>query len=99
MPDLLLTLHCAARDGDALVEALRAVCRAPVHVRAETVRGWQFDDAGTAEHVSGELKRTTLELLVDADAVPALLRAVSEARRALPVRWRTTPLIDHGRIA
>lgn len=99
MSDLLFTLHCAVRDSEALAEAIRAVSRSPIHVRAESVRGQDYGDAGTAEKVSGELKRITLELIVNADAVPALLKAAKEARRDLPVRWRTTPLLDHGRIA
>ncbi len=98
MPDLLFTLHCAVRDSEALIDAVRAVCPAPIHVRADTVRGRQFDDAGTAERVSGALRRTTLEVVVSADDVPALLAAITQARRDLPVRWRTMPLIDHGRI-
>lgn len=99
MPDLLFTLHCATRDTEALLEAIRTVSLCPIHVRGEAVRGHDFGDAGTAERVSGELKRTTLELIVGDDAVPALLRAAKEARRDLPIRWRTTPLLDHGRIA
>ena len=99
MPDLLFTLHCATRDTELLVDAIRAVSPTPIHVRGDAVRGRDFGDAGTAERVSGELKRSTLELIVSADAVPDLLRTVKDARRDLPVRWRTTPLLDHGRIA
>ena len=99
MPDLLFTLHCAVPDAEALIDAIRTVSRAPIHIRAEAVRGRDFDDAGTAERVSGELKRTTVELIVGEDMVPDLLRAVKEARHDLPVRWRTVPLVDQGRIA
>lgn len=99
MPDLLFTLHCAVRDTEALIEALRGVSETPIHLWTESVRGRDFGDAGTAEQVSGELKRTTLELIVSEDAMPDLLDAVSNARHGLPVRWRTTPLIDYGRIA
>lgn len=99
MPDLLFTLHCAVPDTESLIDAIRAVSRAPIHIRAEAVRGRDFGDAGTAERVSGELKRTTLELIVGEDTVPDLLRAAKEARRDLPVRWRTVPLVDQGRIA
>lgn len=99
MPDLLFTLHCAVRDTEALIAAIRTISLAPIHIRAESVRGRDFGDAGTAERVSGELKRTALELIAGDDAVPGLLRAVTEARRELPVRWRTIPIIDQGRIA
>jgi len=99
MPDVLLSLHCATRDTDAVVEALRSTCRAPLHLRAEAVRGRDFDDAATAEKVSGELKRTTLEIVVADHLVDQLLQLVATSRRELPVRWRTTPVIDQGRIA
>lgn len=99
MSDLLFTLHCAVRDTEALLVAIRTVSPAPIHICAESVRGQDYGDAGTAEKVSGELKRATLELIVGADRMPDLLHAVEEARRDLPVRWRTTCLLDHGRIA
>ena len=99
MLDLLLTLHCAVRDADMVIAALRAVSPAPIHIRSDAVRGWQFDDASTAERVSGELKRTTLELIIGESILPEALRAVTQARCELPVRWRTAPLLDHGRIA
>ncbi|WP_204280045.1 hypothetical protein, partial [Raoultella ornithinolytica] len=60
MPDLLFTLHCAVPDAEGLIDSIRAISRAPIHIRAENVRGRDFDDAGTAERVSGELKRTTI---------------------------------------
>ncbi len=99
MSDVLLTLHCAVHDTEAVVEAVRAVCQVPLHLRAEAVRGRDFGDAGTAEKVSGALKRTTLEVVIDEHMIPDLLRRVHASRRELPVRWRTTPLIDQGRIA
>ncbi len=99
MPDVLLVLHCAVRDTDAIVEALRPACPSPLHVQSETVRGRDFSDAVTAEKVSGELRRTRLEVVVDDRLVADLVRLVQTSRRALPVRWRTTPVIDQGRIA
>ena len=99
MPDVLLVLHCAVRDTEAVVEAVRGACRAPLHLQAEAVRGRDFDDAATAEKVSGELRRTRLEVVVDDTLVADLVRRVETSRRELPVRWRTTPVIDQGRIA
>lgn len=99
MSDLLFTLHCASRDTEALVKAIRALSPAPIHVRAESVRGRDFSDAGTAERVSGELKRTVLELIVAEDELAPLLDSIRRARRDLSVRWRTSAVLDHGRMA
>lgn len=99
MSEVLLTLHCAVQDNDAVVEALRGACQAPLHVRAEAVRGRDFGDAATGEKVTGELRRTALEVMVAHEAVAGLLRCVEASRHQLPIRWRITPIIDHGRIA
>lgn len=99
MPDILFTAHCAIRDQGAVVEAIRSCSPAPIHVRTEAVRGRDFSDAGTAERVSGELRRAAIELIIDRQDLPALLESLRAARRDLSLRWRTTPLLDHGRIA
>lgn len=99
MADLLFTLHCADRDAESLVEAIRAVTGTPIQIRGETVRGRDYGDAGIAEQVSGRLRRSVLELVIGADLLPDLLRAVTASRHALPVRWRSVAILDHGRIA
>jgi hypothetical protein len=99
MTAVLLRLTCAAADAEPLVEALRAHSGAPIHVREEMVRGLDFADAGTAERVTGALRRAAIELVVAADEVAHLTAAVETARRRLPVRWITLPVIGQGRIA
>ena len=99
MSDVLLVLHCAVRDTEAVVEAMREACQAPLHLQSEAVRGRDFGDAATAEKVSGELRRTRVEVIVEERLVADLVRLVQTSRRTLPVRWRTTPVVDQGRIA
>ncbi len=99
MSNVLLSFACAAADGEPIVEALRAVSSAPIHVRDEIVRGLDFADAGTAERVTGALRRVAIELVVAEDDVPALVAAVEASRRRLPVRWMTLPVREMGRLA
>lgn len=99
MPDILLTFHCAVRDTDILVAAIRAVAPAPVHITEKTVRGRDFGDASTAEQVAGRLQRNALELIVGDEMLPDLIRAVTEAKRDLPVRWHAVSVLTRGRIA
>ena len=99
MPDILVTFHCATRDTDVVVAAIRAVSRAPVHITEKTVRGLDFGDASTAEQVAGRLQRSALALIVGDDMMPDLIRAVTEAKRDLPVRWHAVPVLARGRIA
>ncbi len=99
MSDLLLTFHCATRDVEPVVAALRAVSQAPIHVQDVAVRGRDFSDARTAERVTGNLDRSAIELIVADDAMTELVKVVAESRRELPVRWRATPIIARGRLA
>lgn len=98
MAELLLTLHCARLDVEAVVEAVRAVSRVPVHVRDEAVHGRDFGDASTAERVTGELRRAAVELVVAGEDVAAVVEAARTARRRLPVRWHTVAVVASGRI-
>lgn len=99
MPDLLLTFHCASRDTETIVEAIRAATRAPTHVREEAVRGRDFSDARTTEQVTGNLRRSAIELIVTDNGLEDVIRAVTDSRHRQPVRWRTLPVSRHGRIA
>ncbi|PZO89130.1 MAG: DUF3240 domain-containing protein [Sphingomonas sanxanigenens] len=95
---IVLRLTCATADADPVVDALRAVSTAPIQVQDEVVRGLDFTDAGTAEHVTGALRRVAIELLADADDVPALVKAAELSRRRFPVRWMTLPVLEAGRL-
>ncbi|VXC99525.1 DUF3240 family protein [Sphingomonas sp. 8AM] len=99
MSSVLLRFAGAAGDAEPIVEALRARSSVPIHVRDEIVRGLDFADAGTAERVTGALRRVAIELLAATDDVPALVAAVDASRRRLPVRWMTLPVGDMGRLA
>lgn len=99
MSSVLLRFAGAAGDAEPIVEALRAISPAPIHVRDEIVRGLDFADAGTAERVTGALRRVAVELLVAEAEVAALVAAVAGSRRRLPVRWMTLPVHDMGRLA
>ena len=99
MPDQLLTFHCAIRDTETIVEAIRTIARTPIHVREEAVRGRDFSDAQTAEQVTGNLRRSAVELIVAETAVEDVIRAVTDSRHERPVRWRALPVVSHGRIA
>jgi hypothetical protein len=98
VPEVLLTFHCAPVDAEIIAAAIRALSRAPLHIREETVRGRDFADATTTERVTGRLRRSTLELIVEEAAVASLVEAVGEAKRSLPVRWRTVSIAARGRI-
>src|SRR3546814_13278334 len=98
MADILLTFHCASHDADSVTDALRAACDAPIHIAEQAVRGWDFGDASTAERVSGLLRRSALELIVDEGALGALVGAVTQSKRSLPVRWHAVPVSARGRI-
>ena len=99
MPDLFLTFHCAIRDTETIVEAIRTVARAPIHVREEAVRGRDFSDARTAEQVTGNLRRSAVELIVADTAREDVIRAVTDSRHERPVRWHALSVVSHGRIA
>ncbi|WP_420141199.1 DUF3240 family protein [Sphingomonas sp.] len=96
---VLLSLACASADVEPIVDALRALYSAPIHVREESVRGLDFADAGTAERVSGALRRSAIELTVDRAEVERLVEAVAGSRRRLPVRWVALPVLQEGRLA
>ncbi|PZU11515.1 DUF3240 family protein [Sphingomonas sp.] len=97
--DVLLRLTCATGDVDPLVDALRAVSAPPIHVRDEMVRGLDFADAGTAERVTGALRRSAIELTVHDRDLDRLIDAAAGTRRRLPVRWIVLPVLRGGRIA
>lgn len=97
MPDILLTLHCASADTDAIIEAIRGASRAPIHVRAEAVHGRDFADARTAEQVTATLKRSAIECVEDALRIDAIIEAAASAKRRSPVRWHQTPILARGR--
>ena len=96
---VMLSLACATIDVDAIVDAVRAVCAAPIHVRDETVRSTDFADAGTAERVKGALRRTAIELVIDAADTDRLIEAIAASRRRLPVGWVVLPVLDQGLLA
>ena len=98
MAELLLTLHCAPDDAEAVVAALRAQVTVPIRLHEEVVRGRDYQDASIAEQVSGLLRRTGLSLLVDEAQLPLLVQAATAARRKSPVRWHATPIFAQGRI-
>jgi hypothetical protein len=97
--NVLLRVTCAATDAEPIVEALRAACTTPIHVRSEIVRGLDFGDAGTAERVTGALRRVAIELVCEADTVASLVRAAEVSRRRRPVRWMTLPVLAEGRLS
>ena len=99
MSIVLLRFAGAASDAEPIVEALRALSTAPIHLRDEIVRGLDFADAGTAERVTGAMRRVAIELAIVEEDVPALVAAVESSRRLLPVRWMTLPVHDMGRLA
>lgn len=97
MPDILLTLHCASSDADAIVKALRSATRAPLHVRSETVHGRDFADAKTAEQVTATLRRSAIECVEDDAAIAGILEAAKAAKRGFALRWHQTPVLSRGR--
>ena len=99
MAELMLVLHCSSADAEAVAEAIRSIVHDPLHRREEAVLGRDFSDAGTHEQVSGVLRRTAYELIVEDTMVPAIVAAVTDARRKLPVRWHSVPVLQRGRMA
>lgn len=99
MAEVLLTLHCAEADTESVVDALRAVTQVPLHIRAESVRGRDFGDAGPAEQVTATLKRTAIECIEDEAQIDRLIGAVAAARRRTSVRWHLTLITARGRIS
>lgn len=97
--EIVLSFYCARSDADAVVEAIRAVAGVPVHERDESVHGHDFDDAGTAEQVTGELRRAAIELRIAAERLEDVVAAVRAARRRLPVRWHAVAVLSAGRFA
>src|SRR3546814_10714087 len=89
---------CSSDLADSVTDARRAACDAPIHIAEQAVRGWDFGDASTAERVSGLLRRSALELIVDEGALGALVGAVTQSKRSLPVRWHAVPVSARGRI-
>ncbi|MDR2216209.1 MAG: DUF3240 family protein [Nevskiaceae bacterium] len=98
-PLTLLTFHCSVQDADMLSEAIRTVSHGPVHITEKTVRGWDYDDASTAEQVEGLLRRTALQVIVPNESVTAVIDTVAQTKHALPVRWAAVPVLQRGRIA
>ncbi|WP_438273831.1 DUF3240 family protein [Nitrobacter sp.] len=99
MTEMLLTFHCALCDCDVVAETIRTRTEAPLYICQKTVRGKDFDDASTAERVVGLLRRNTIELIVETDAVTGLVEAVTQAKRDLPVRWHAVSVLMRGRVA
>jgi len=99
MSRVLLTLTCGVADAEAIASALRDTLHVPVHQRAETVLGRDFDDAGTVERVAGALARTAITLDIPADQVSQALDIATTARRRLPFRWHSVAILNGGRIA
>lgn len=99
MPDVLLTFHCATRDTDGVVAALRSVSNAPIHITAKAVSGLDYEDASTAEQVTGRLQRNALELIVEEGKMEEVIGAVDRARRNHPVRWHAVAVLNRGRLA
>lgn len=99
MPEVKLTLYTHARDAEAIADNLRAHLRTAVHVRAETVYGRDFDDARTAERVTGALDHAALEVILDPAALTGALRVAQDTRRSSGVRWIVTEMLDSGRFA
>lgn len=99
MPDSLLSLHCASADADVIAAALRTISDAPIHLHDEAVLGRDFDDAGLGEKVTGRLRRTCIELLIEDAMVDELIEAARNCRRRLPVRWHIVSVSAQGRLA
>lgn len=98
MSRLVLTIFCAASDGQTIAAALRDTLDAPVHLRREDVLGRDFGDAGTGERVAGTLLRMAVEVEIMAGQVAEAVATASRARRRLPFRWRTVAMLDGGRV-
>jgi len=99
MSRVLLTVTCGVVDAEAIATSLRDALHVPVHQRAETVLGRDFDDAGTVERVAGALARSAIVLEIAADQVAHALEVATNTRRRLPFRWHSVAVLDGGRIA
>lgn len=99
VPDLMLSFHCATSDAETIATALRTISDAPIHLHDEAVMGRDFDDAGLGEQVTGRLRRTCIELLVEDTLMDALIEAAHTCRRRLPVRWHAVSVTAQGRLA
>lgn len=99
MPDMMLSLHCANADAEIIAAALRTISDAPIHLYDEAVLGRDFDDAGLGEKVTGRLRRTCIELLVEDIMIDELIEAARICRRRLPVRWHAVSVTAQGRLA
>lgn len=99
VPDLMLSFHCATSDAEIIAAALRTISDAPIHLHDEAVLGRDFDDAGLGEKVTGRLRRTCIELLVEETMIDALIEAARTCRRLLPVRWHAVSVTAQGRLA
>jgi len=99
VPDLMLSLHCATADADVIANALRTITDAPIHLHDEAVLGRDFSDAALGEKVTGQLRRTCIELLVEDTMIDDLIEAARTCRRRLPVRWHAVPISAQGRLA
>jgi len=99
MPDTMLSLHCATADAEIIAAALRTISTAPIHMHNEAVLGRDFADAGLGEQVTGQLRRTCIELLVEDAIVDSLVEAARTCRRRLPVRWHAVSITAQGRLA
>lgn len=99
MSDILLTLYCAASDGQLIADHIGEARQTMVHLRSEQVFGRDFSDASPSERVSGQLRRCALDVILPKDAVPALIASIAALGRAAPVRWHTTPILSAGRLS
>lgn len=99
MAEVLLTFHCARADADIVGNALHELARGPVHVRDEMVLGRDFDDARAAEQVTGQLRRTALQVVLEDGLIEQAVAAVDTSRRRFPVRWQVVPVLARGRLA
>jgi hypothetical protein len=98
MPDVQLTLYCAAADGLLIAQSVREATGRVVHLREEIVFGRDFSDASTAERVSGQLDRRAIDVLLAEEKVASVIAGVEALKRAAPVRWHVTPVISAGRL-
>lgn len=98
MDEMLVTFYCAKADAEGLIAVLRTASGAPVHVRHEQVFGHDFGDARTAEQVRGSMDRAAITLTAAARDLDPLVAVVTDARRAMPVRWHAVALDARGRI-
>lgn len=97
MPEALLSIHCARSDAANVAQAVRDAAGVAVHEFDQSVHGYDFGDADTAEQVSGELRRSMLQLIVPLEQVEAVVEAARGARRRLPIRWNAVAVLASGR--